>query len=55
METSWHIGQEFRESNKLGMCLLVVDNKFRGLIINCDADNKILLWAVFIKCGFDKQ
>lgn len=37
------------------MCLLAVDNKFRGLITNCNAENKILLWAVFIKRSFDKQ
>lgn len=42
-------------SNRLGMYSLQVNNKFRGLITYCVAENKILLWAIFIKHGFDKQ
>lgn len=37
------------------MYSLAVNNKFRGFIINCVAENKILLWVVYIKCAFDKQ
>lgn len=37
------------------MYSLPVNNKFRGVIIYCVAENKILLWAIFIKHGFDKQ
>lgn len=37
------------------MYLLALNNTFRGLIISCVAESKILLWDVFIKCGFDKR
>lgn len=42
-------------SNTLGVYSLAVNSKFRGLIINDVAENLILLWAIVITCGFNKQ